>query len=406
MINLKEYPNLIIINDFPPANTQAGPLFMYNLLKNYPSSKLHVICGSHYYAKVNKSLLLSCTYDSFLTTNRTGRFFLGRLKLLMEVLLSPVFFVWTLAKIKKYDGAALVTVTHGYACVWSAVISKFTNLPLITLVHDDWVEMSWKGSFIPHKGIYNKLLYFVLKTSKLVFSVSESMASRIKTIFNINTILQLPATELNQDTYHSPILLEKKTVYKVLYMGSLYSLMKDSILLVCDAVAIRNKTSSTPDYIVEIYSNSNLETRSTLNQKYSGCNISFKDFVKKELFLATLNSADILLIPHSFDKDLEVLTETSFPSKLPECLNSGKPLLVVAPSHSSISKYALKFKFAKVVNNFDPLQVLQALDDITNNPQEVANMLNNARTVLKKNHCLESQRKDFHSQLQKLFPEG
>ena len=65
---------------------------------------------------------------------------------------------------------------------------------------------------------------------------------------------------------------------------------------------------------------------------------------------AFLSSCDALLLPLDFDRGSREFARYSMPSKLPEYLASGTPILVVAPPDVAVTEYVVKRHCALVVD--------------------------------------------------------
>ena len=74
-----------------------------------------------------------------------------------------------------------------------------------------------------------------------------------------------------------------------------------------------------------------------------------------------LATAEVLFLPFSFQPEQRHIVSTSLPTKVPEYLASGIPILVHAPAYSSIARYAQDGGWGLVVDTPDERQLLEAL---------------------------------------------
>ena len=72
-------------------------------------------------------------------------------------------------------------------------------------------------------------------------------------------------------------------------------------------------------------------------------------------------AADILFLPLAFDAP-ELVQTTSSPSKLPEYLAAGRPILVHAPRTAYLCAYARERLFAEVVDVADVDELARAVE--------------------------------------------
>ena len=77
---------------------------------------------------------------------------------------------------------------------------------------------------------------------------------------------------------------------------------------------------------------------------------------------------------------------TASPSKLPEYLAAGRPILVYAPSHSYYAKYAGEHKFALVVDHPDLDMLHQAILKLKYDESLCKRLIANARRVAREHH--------------------
>jgi glycosyltransferase involved in cell wall biosynthesis len=97
---------------------------------------------------------------------------------------------------------------------------------------------------------------------------------------------------------------------------------------------------------------------------------------------AAQRAADVLFLPIAFDTKRDV-RRTASPSKLPEYLASGVPILVYAPPDSFIAKYALAKGFAEVVTVADADELARALRRVASNDALRTELLRRARETLR-----------------------
>ena len=109
----------------------------------------------------------------------------------------------------------------------------------------------------------------------------------------------------------------------------------------------------------------------------------------REEIPALQQSADILFLPFSFPihgyNHLSIL-RTASPSKLPEYLAAGRPILVYAPAYTYYSRYARQEGFGLVVDQPDLDLLREALIKLKNDQSLCVELTENARRVAEKYH--------------------
>jgi glycosyltransferase involved in cell wall biosynthesis len=107
--------------------------------------------------------------------------------------------------------------------------------------------------------------------------------------------------------------------------------------------------------------------------------------------LAAQRAADVLFLPMGFEAKGDVV-RTASPSKLPEYLAAGRPVLVHAPAESFVARYAREHGFAEVVDDADPAALRAALLRITTDPSHRAVLARRAATTLRRHEAAEVAR--------------
>src|SRR5262245_21971254 len=83
-------PKLLFFADFPPSNLGGGTILISRLLEEYPNDRITVLTGSKYYKKSPQDGRLACKYVVFPVTSKTGRWGLGRLKVVVDYFAIPI----------------------------------------------------------------------------------------------------------------------------------------------------------------------------------------------------------------------------------------------------------------------------------------------------------------------------
>jgi glycosyltransferase involved in cell wall biosynthesis len=86
------------------------------------------------------------------------------------------------------------------------------------------------------------------------------------------------------------------------------------------------------------------------------------DFAPRHELNEWLRSADAFLVPMVFDQDVRRRMETSFPSKLPEFAQLGKPIVIWGPKYCSAVEWARQGNRSLCVTDPNPLALRQALE--------------------------------------------
>lgn len=101
---------------------------------------------------------------------------------------------------------------------------------------------------------------------------------------------------------------------------------------------------------------------------------------------AAQRAADILFLPIAFDAKPHVIA-TASPSKMPEYLASGTPILVHAPRDSYLARYAREYGFAEVVDEPDAAALASAVRRIATDEARRTELATAARRALERHRA-------------------
>jgi glycosyltransferase involved in cell wall biosynthesis len=111
-----------------------------------------------------------------------------------------------------------------------------------------------------------------------------------------------------------------------------------------------------------------------------------RDEVPEEDVARVLAEADIAFLPLSFKSEMRHVVETSLPTKIAEYLAAGLPILVHAPSSSTVARYCRENGCGLVVDEPDDAALRDALVRLRNDLALRRNLSARALVVAKENH--------------------
>jgi len=94
--------------------------------------------------------------------------------------------------------------------------------------------------------------------------------------------------------------------------------------------------------------------------------------------------ADVLFLPLAFSWPCPEIIRTASPSKMPEYLAAGRPILVHAPDFSYVAGYAREEGFGLVVDEPDIEQLRQAVLTLRDNREIISRLVTNAQKTARK----------------------
>jgi glycosyltransferase involved in cell wall biosynthesis len=245
------------------------------------------------------------------------------------------------AQASSRDGVMFCSLVHSYL-----------NKPLIFHMMDDW------PSTITARGIFGKKLKRtidyefrkLLDKADILMSISDQMAKEYKKRYNKDFI-----------TFHNPIDIQfwkkhQRNSYRlsnsptILYAGRTGLGIQHSLELIAQAVQRVNEELGLTIKFV-------LQTSQKPSWVASYPCVVHKPFVSYDELPRVFSEADLLVLPYDFSQQSLRYIKHSMPTKAPEFMVSGTPIIIFAPEETAIVTYAEKYNWAKVVskNNVNDL---------------------------------------------------
>lgn len=227
-------------------------------------------------------------------------------------------------------------------------VQEYLNIPLIYHVMDDWPSTIGQKGFLKkfwQKTIHKEFMDLLNRSSALM-SISDYMSKAYMERYGQTfTPFHNPIDvkfwkQYQRQSYHVP------DNPQILYAGRIGLGIQQSletIALAIDRVndatlaniALVIQTGSQPDWI----------------DKYQ-CT-EYRSFVAYEELPRVFAEADLLVLPYDFSVEANQFIKYSMPTKAPEYMASGTPILIFSPEDTAIVRYAQAYGWAEVVTEND-----------------------------------------------------
>ena len=260
-------------------------------------------------------------------------------------------------------------------------VHSYLKKPLIFHMMDDW------PSTISTKGLLKKFwekkidheFRILLDSANVLLSISDFMACEYKMRYGKNFI-----------TFHNPINVEFWQKYQrnnyelrksptILYAGRIGLGIETSLELIAKAIEIVNKELN-----ISIRFCLQTQKKPLWINNYK-C-VIHNNFVSYNDLPKTFSEADLLLLPYDFSPIAVKYIRYSMPTKAPEYMISGTPIIVFAPEVTAIVKYAKKNAWAKVVTENNMTQIAKSIKHLIENKELREHIAQNALKIVKENH--------------------
>ena len=330
---LVNHPKILFIADEIPQTKNAGSIQFYRLLQEYPPERL-IVMGRQTEHDVEK---LPCSYYSFnfplAERLRVTRFtsFVGDAQAL-GFFLKPL--PTDLEKIAdSFKPEVIISLMQNITFYYPAYFyAKKKNIPLVLFCHDDAEHFSRI-----HKTFENHLLkrnskIYQYATKRLC--ISPEMAVRWREKYGVpgDYIYPIASDDIISMPIQSNIAL--KSGGDNLTIGYAGSLAYGYLEGIQEILPILEKSGA----LMRIYSDKLPGYPESKNIFYAG----FSKFAE-QTWRRIQDECDAVIIPYSSETSFKNLYTTHFPSKLPEYIKLGLPIIINGPDYCNGKLWSNKY---------------------------------------------------------------
>lgn len=378
-----QHVRVIVISSVRPEPTSAGQIVLHRHLVNQPG-----ILWESYGSEPARLTASSAVRRAMghLTKTRLQRF-------------ARDFWAWRDGRwldgllpgtVPAGGQAVVLTVAQGDACGAARRFSQKHRLPLVTFFHDWWPDM---GLIHPSfHELLEKQFRELYRQSRLALCVSEGMRAVLGPHPNAQVLYPIPAMA-------SPILPASMPHddFRVLYHGNLgeYGPMLANALNELKGhrqvrLEVRGGNPRWPEHFRQEMQREGL----------------WHDYAPRAELDEWLGSANAFLVPMVFEPAMRQRMETSFPSKMLEMAQSGKPMVIWGPEYCSAVQWARQGNRALCVIDSNPAALRQALEKLTASPTEQQRLAAAARQAAQNDFNPDGIQAQFMKALRNVLEHG
>lgn len=435
---MNQYPKILILGNFVNLSWGGG-ITLFNLFKDWPKDKICIagdriekdgieIC-ERYYRLGNDEYIRKWPLNKFQPDNKSGivnislenlektdfkeygikrlnvsknkkqlirkiLHFFGLHNYFFQLKISDNFIQWV-----KQENPDLIYIQPLPENIdFDIQLYKKLKIPYVIHLMDDWHKISKKPglSRLYWNGHINNGFKYLLKNASGLMSICQSMSDEYKKRFGhdfkpFHNCIDVKFWE--KDRKKTWDIRNNKFI--ILYAGRIGKGTSKSLITFGKAVE-KCVENGLP---VEFHLQSNLIPDNYLSHfkklKHTKLlsYISYSDLPKK------LASADMLLLPMDFDRKNLKFIHLSMPTKVPEYMASGTPVLVFADNSTALYKYASSGNWAFTVNRNSEKELIKSIDVIFHNLQKRERIAKNALKIVDEFHDGNKVREEFRDYL-------
>lgn len=344
----------LLVSSVLPRDTTGGEVVLHRYLSQWEA--LHLVIATHN----SQSLLAEDSVDvkpnSLLTRLTKTR--LSRWAHDIRQCFYPFYNCNQLRDYIQHNQPDLIlTVAHGELCWIAQQMSVQFKIPLVTFFHDWWPDLAyvhdWARAKITHRF---QCLY---QQSQLALCVSEGMRQALETHSNAQVLFPIPDKSMIVTTTEN---LPYEGKFKVIYAGiitGLYSSMLQNLY---------RALPESSEIQLELFGPQPDWPEPLLQQvKTEGV---YTGFIPREVLTSKLNQAHGLLVVMSFEPRDKTRMQTSFPSKLVDYCQFGKPIVIWGPNYCSAVQWGRQYQSALVVTSPLAKDLVQAIRELATQPEK------------------------------------
>ncbi len=426
-----DFPKILLVNCI--LNKQNGTgITLYNLLKGWPKDKIFIaadriydegieVC-ENYYRLGNKESKRPWPFNKLQPYYRSGAItlkpqaigsnnymmvrsrynkkikslfvyvlhLLGIYNYIFKNKVSGEFIDW----IKEVDPDVLYTAYGSSdSILFFEDILKKVNKPYAIHIMDDWIStMNSVGleRVVSRQKVLKSFKRQVANASSLI-AIGEAMKEEYEDRYGREFISFQNCIEPDFwfEQRKSDVTINNE--FQILYAGRIGIGTSNSVLMFAKAVELLGEAGFNVEFQIQTKFIPEKINEKLKQLKYT----VIVEFIDYNLLPKKLSSVDLLVLPMDFDKKNLKYIRLSMPTKVPEYLACGTPIIVLASEVTALAKYAIQSKWAKVVSDNSQFKIKEALVELIVNKGLRQSIVSNGRKVLIENHIAETIRDDF-----------
>jgi len=254
--------------------------------------------------------------------------------------------------LKSHRPDAILTVAHGELYQLAMQTAQRLNTPLVTFFHDWLPDTAWV--FPKFRPILTQRFHKLYHQSQIAFCVSKEMQQRLGK--HANAVI-LPPIPDSQSFFVDSLSMHRENYFTLAYAGNLSDCYKPLIQ------QLGNTTQSFPRLKLQLFGQCSDWPEHEV-QQFKNWGI-YQGFLSRNTLFQKLLQSDALLVVMSFELHHRTRMETSFPSKIVEYCQFGRPIIIWGPEYCSAVGWARQHGAAAVVTTPDPNVLLQAVEQLS-----------------------------------------
>ena len=249
-----------------------------------------------------------------------------------------------------------VQVSNRVGILFAQELHSYLKIPLVIHNMDDWPStISQKGLLKRywHKKI-DKDFRTLINQSSLLMTISDDMANEYKKRYKKKSVTFHNTIDIGFWKQYQRNDYELHETPTILYAGRIGPGVETSLELIAKAVQqVKEEFHISIKFILQ--TQENLPWFNKYNCVKHSPPVPYKDLPKK------FSESDFLILPYDFSEESINFIRFSMPTKAPEYMISGTPIIIFAPEMTAIVNHAKKFNWAIVITKKSSSELVKAI---------------------------------------------
>lgn len=278
------------------------------------------------------------------------------------------------------------------------LLSARLNIPFVVHQMDDWMaSIGYKCLMGNHwKNKIEMEFKSLVQEADCCMSISDLMGKDYEEKYGKEFV-----------TFHNPVDLDKwypvqkqkfnkRKEFIILYAGRTGFGIGSSLKSFAAAVELYNQSS---DVVINFY----IQTFEELSWVRSFKHTFYKELIPYDQLPNLFQNVNLLLLPCDFSNKAIRFLRLSMPTKAPEYMISGTPILVLAPKETAIFQYSKDFEWAFTSDSDEVNHLVSVLRNIENDDIKKYNTTQKAMSLAIERHSGPVVRARFLNEFEKIL---
>lgn len=290
-----------------------------------------------------------------------------------------------------------IQVTSREALLFGIALSDSLKIPMVLHQMDDWIGSINSNGLAKNywTAKINREFGELANRADLCLSICDFMGEEYQNRYGVRFHTFHNPVELSKWLRTTPKSLAPKPEYSILYAGRTGFGIDTSLRCFADAIELFNQSS---DIKLNFYVQTAEELRWTDGYEYT----SHRNLIPYEELPRLFQQMDFLLMPCDFSGAAIKYLKYSMPTKAPEYMASGTPIIIFSPSQTAIYQYGKQNQFAFMIDKDKPKLICELLKQFVFNEELKREFTKRAVELAKSGHSKKQVSLAFQDKFQEL----